>query len=205
MNHANELISGFRRGTLQSVRELYRTHYSSLLYFSERIVRDRQVAREIVFETFIKLFNRRNHLENAADIKAFLFITARNTCMDYLRFAKNVRQAEAQAAELIEFDLSNEAAIAEANHLLTTAIEKMPAFNQQVFRILFTEGMQVSAAARQLDMDPRELLNCRKDIIRQLQMLLLEHQLFSTPFFIHFLAVASRQHAPAAMPIPVNR
>lgn len=207
MNQANELITGFRRGTLHAVRELYAIHYSSLLLFSEKIIRDHPVAREIVVETFIKLLNRRSFLENATDVKAFLYITARNSCMDFLRFAKN-RQSDQVSLDVpvSESDHSNESDVSEANRLLSATIQHLPAFSQQVFRILFAEGMQLTAAARQLDIDPRELLNCRKDIMRHLQTVLTENKLFSTPFFIHFLTVACRKNAPETLvPVPVNR
>jgi RNA polymerase sigma-70 factor (ECF subfamily) len=208
MNQTTELISGFRRGSLQAVRNLHTTYYTSLLYFAERIIRDRVSAREIVIETFIKLLNRRSYFDNQADIKAFLFITARNACMDFLRHVKNGRLVEetAKAAPETELDLANEVNSAEAKRVMQEALDGLPAICQQVFTTLFIEGAQTSAAARQLEIDPRELLMYRKKSINQLQAALAEHNLFSTPFFIHYLTVACRKTVTAVkLPVTVNR
>lgn len=208
INKTTELITGFRRGTLQAVRNLYTTHYTSLLYFAERIISDRATAREIVIETFIKLLNRRSYFDNQADIKAFLFITARNSCMDFLRYVKNGHQVEDTTLEApeTELDLANEANSAEAKRVMQEALDNLPAICQQVFTTLFIEGVQTIAAARHLEMEPRELLTFRKKSINQLQSALSDHNLFSTPFFIHYLTVACRKTVTAVtLPVTVNR
>lgn len=208
-NQTTELIAGFRRGSLQAVRNLYTTHYASLLYFAERIIRDPVTAREIVVETFIKLLNRRSYFDNQADIKAFLFITARNSCMDFLRYVKNGRQVEeaAMVAPETEPDLTSEVNNAQAKRVMQETLNNLPAICQQVFTTLFIEGMQTTAAARQLEMDPRELLIYRKKSMNHLQAALSEHNLFSTPFFIHYLTVACRKSATVTeeVTVPTNR
>lgn len=198
LNHTSEWISGFRRGDLPAVHDLFQAHYASLLSFSERVIRDRQEAREIVMETFIKLLNRRTYFDDPADIKAFLYITARNACMDYLRSVRNGRNAEAIAPDLREsnWDLADEAARTRANVVMVMALENLPIICQQVFRALFVEGMPISSAARHLEIDQRELLLYRKKCLHELQSALADNQVFNTPFFVHFLAVASRVILP---------
>jgi RNA polymerase sigma factor (sigma-70 family) len=197
-NQHNEWVTGFRRGDLQSVRDLFQAHFSSLLPFAERVIRDRQEAREIVTETFIKLLNRRLYFDDPADIKAFLYITTRNACMDFLRLVRNGRLPEAATPELQECDqdFSEDATCVKANRVLLAAIENMPILCQQVFRALFVEAMPTTAAARHLEIDQRELLIYRKKCLHELQYALVDKDLFSTPFLVHFLAVASRQHTP---------
>jgi RNA polymerase sigma factor (sigma-70 family) len=193
-----EWIAGFRRGDLQSVRDLFQAHFSSLLPFAERVIRDSREAREIVTETFIKLLNRRLYFDDPADIKAFLYITTRNACMDFLRMVRNGRLPEAATPELRESeqDFSDDATRIRANRVLLAAIENMPILCQQVYRALFVEGMTTTVAARHLEIDQRELLIYRKKCLHDFQLALLDTDLFSTPFLVHFLAVASRVHTP---------
>ena len=194
--HNHEWITGFRRGDMTSVRDLFQAHFSSLLTFAERVIRDRLEAREIVTQTFIKLLNRRLYFEDPADIKAFLYITSRNACMDYLRAARNGRHPEAAPLNLQESDqdFADDAIRIKANRVLLSALENLPILCQQVYRSLFVEGMPTTAAARFLEIDQRELLVERKKCLHELQAALLQNQLFSTPFFVHFLAVASRTY-----------
>jgi RNA polymerase sigma-70 factor (ECF subfamily) len=207
MNQLSEMISGFRRGNLQATHDLYTIHYASLLYFTERIIRDHAVAGEIVMETFIKLINRRSYFDSITDIKAFLFITARNASMDFLRYGKNGRIAGETAAQWreSEFNLSDDMQIAEANRLLQSAVDNLPVICKQVFNALFAEGLQTPAASRQLEIDPREMLIYRRKVIRQLQAVLSENDLYSSSFLIHYLTVACRKGTAVAIPVPVNR
>jgi RNA polymerase sigma factor (sigma-70 family) len=197
LNQTNEWITGFRRGDLQAVCDLFGVHASALLNFAERIIRDKQEAREIVTETFIKLLNRRQHFDDPADIKAFLYITSRNSCMDFLRFARNGHHTESEHLDLQETDLNitDENTRKKAHQVLLTALDNLPEICRQVFHTLFVEGMPTAAAARHLEIDQRDLLVFRKKCLHQLQSALLDNALFSTPFFVHFLAVASRCQA----------
>jgi RNA polymerase sigma factor (sigma-70 family) len=208
MNYTEEWVPGFRRGEAQSVRDLFSTHFSSLLIFAERIIRDKPEAREIVTETFIKLLNRRTFFDDSADIKAFLYITTRNLCMDFLRYARNGRPYAEAPLDIREADMnfSGNMEMDEAGRICLTALENLPPICQQVFKTLFVEGMATGIAARHLDLDPREMLIYRKKCLHQMQAALLDNHLYSTPFFVHFLAVACRANTAAQQePVPVNR
>lgn len=207
MNQTNQLIAGFQRGSLPAIHELYATHQSALLYFAERIIHDREHAAEIVIETFIKLINRRNYFDNHTDIKAFLYITARNTCMDFIRYGKNTRQPGEGWPVLPESGINfcDDAILAEANRITWSTIEAMPAIEQQVFRLSFVEGMNPAAAAQHLSIDPQELLVQRKKSMHELQAALSENNLFSTSFLLHFLTVSCRENTVATLvPVPAN-
>src|SRR5262245_36614224 len=152
-SHNHEWIAGFRRGDLTAVRDLFQAHFSALLPFAERVIRERLEAREMVTETFIKLLNRRLYFEDPADIKAFLYITTRNACMDFLRAARNGRVADPTLVDLRESneDFTVDAIRIKAERILLAAIETLPIVCQQVFRALFVEGMPTTAAARHLE------------------------------------------------------
>jgi RNA polymerase sigma-70 factor (ECF subfamily) len=208
LNQTNEWITGFRRGDLQAVRDLFQAHFSSLLIFSERVIRDQHEAREIVTETFIKLLNRRLYFEDQADIKAFLYITTRNACMDFLRSVRNGRVPESSFPELRESeeDFGDEAVRIKATQVLQSTIENLPIICRQVYRAIFVEGMPTTAAARLLGTDQRDLLNERKKCMHELRAALLDQSLFNTAFFVHFLAVAGRIHMPEEKAyVTVNR
>lgn len=206
LTQTHDWITGFRSGSLQAVSDLYTTHDSALLNFSEQIIRNRQEAREIVTETFIKLLNRRVWFDNLPDIKAFLYITTRNACMDYLRYTKNLQWANTPALDILEsnIDIADKEIQDRAERILWSALENCPAVYQQIFRLLFIEGVPSAAAARQLEIDQRELLISRKKILQQFQMALADNNLYSIPFFIYFLTVACRTHQPVPIPVTVN-
>lgn len=193
LNQNAAYIAGFSRGDLQAVSHIFREYFSRLVSSAENLVSDQEAAHEIVTETFIKLLRRRNHLHNEADIKAFLYITTRNACMDYLKQQRDGIGAEKTLLSFHETqeDICNENFIKKANEVLFAVIEHLPVIEQQVFRALFVEGMPLSEAARVLNFEQRDLLFYRKNILRQLQTALLAKNVYSTPFFVHFLTVTA--------------
>lgn len=198
LNQTQEWLSSFHRGDLQPVRDLIEVYFPALQNFSEHIIRENREAREIVTETFIKLLNRRTAFDNHPDIKAFLYITTRNACMDYLRLARNGQPHTAALPGVQDFDLNlvdNNNRI-KANQVLLSSLENLPLICQQVFRSIFVEGNTTAAAARNLEIELRELVNYRKQCLRHFQGILSENELYSTAFFVHFLTVTCRSFTP---------
>ena len=50
-----------------------------------RLLGDKTKAEDAIQEIMIKLWEKRNQLENHPNIKGFVFLTARNYCLDILR------------------------------------------------------------------------------------------------------------------------
>src|SRR5581483_12094220 len=80
-----EFISGFHQGSYESVKELYHLYYSSLIEFAGQLTLNKPEAHHIVQETYIKLYLMRRQFDNVANIKAFLYITVRNICFNYIK------------------------------------------------------------------------------------------------------------------------
>lgn len=73
---------------------IYRLYYDELIYFGNKMVRDRQVVEDIVVDAFLKL-----HGTNYSDIRSrrTLYVIVRNKCLNYLRSIKQ------RAAVIVSF------------------------------------------------------------------------------------------------------
>lgn len=78
-------IANFRMGELNAFHEIFRCYYTNISHFVQRFVSDNEKATDIVLNCFADLWMLRKRFKSAADIKAFLFLTARNFSLDYLR------------------------------------------------------------------------------------------------------------------------
>src|SRR5438105_5864972 len=94
-----DIITGFQQGDSRAFDDLFDMFYPALCYFAERLIDNRQEGEDIVLDTFQKLYVRREHFETMPNIKAFLYITVRNTCLNYLRYRETQRK---HTRELIE-------------------------------------------------------------------------------------------------------
>src|SRR5947207_569153 len=85
---ADDLISQFRRGNSLAYTTIYNLCAPSIYYFAKRFVNEREVAEDITADTFIKLYRLHENFDTLLNIRAFLHITARNACLNYLRDLK---------------------------------------------------------------------------------------------------------------------
>lgn len=70
----------FKKTFIPYHQKLYRVAY--------RILRDQDSAEDIVQETYIKLWNKREDLRDIENTEAYAIIILRNACLDFLRKKK---------------------------------------------------------------------------------------------------------------------
>jgi DNA-directed RNA polymerase specialized sigma24 family protein len=75
----------FRQGSPEAFKLLFFEHYPELFSFSSMLVRHRAVAQKVTMEIFFLLWNRRADFEDEKRVKAFLYLAARNRCLQQLR------------------------------------------------------------------------------------------------------------------------
>ncbi len=88
MKSESEEILLFQQGDLKSFDELFYQFYPPVLYFAMKLTGSRESAEEIVMDSFKKLWTRRESFETKSAIKAWLFITTKNACFNYLHAQK---------------------------------------------------------------------------------------------------------------------
>jgi len=73
----------------ETFKKVFIPYHQKLYRIAYRIVQDAANAEDIVQDTFIKLWNKRDEMEHIDNTEAFAIITLRNTSLDYLRKTKN--------------------------------------------------------------------------------------------------------------------
>lgn len=83
----------FREGDKQVFRKIYDAYFGIINYTVNRcrIVDDNGL--DIIQETFLRLYQHRNAINNSLAIKSWLITTARNLAIDYLRRQKHESSA----------------------------------------------------------------------------------------------------------------
>lgn len=93
-NNSNTLIEKLRQGNEKTYISLFNDYYSVLCAYSRRYVGRKDIAEEIVSETFFNLWNKRRKLGRILSIKAYLFKAVANNSLYYLRKLKNEKEIE---------------------------------------------------------------------------------------------------------------
>lgn len=80
-----DLIERFRAGDPDAVREVYHEHAGAIHTVARSIVHDRELAADVVQQTFVKAWRAAARFEGNREIAPWLYSIARNTAIDVLR------------------------------------------------------------------------------------------------------------------------
>ena len=83
----------------EAFKQLFKDYYQDLAYFSAKILKDSIVAEDITQEVFIRLWEKENHFDNLLSLKSYLYLSARNACINYLKHHRIVTEFENSLSE----------------------------------------------------------------------------------------------------------
>jgi RNA polymerase sigma-70 factor (family 1) len=192
----DRILEDFRQGDTQALSEVYHIYFRTLCYFADKFIDNKQAAEDIVADSFIKLWEKRNDFENIQTIKSFLFVATRNACLNFLKHEKIETRSHKEIRSLaIESDdqVINEQIEAAVLHAIYEEVESLPAQCRNIFKLLFYKGMTTAEIAEHLDLSPQTVRNQKTKAIQLLRTALLRKNLpLSAVLF--FLAVISREN-----------
>ena len=111
-------------------------NYSNGLYrFILKHIRDEHIAKDIVQDTFEKIWRKVNDVEST-NAKSYLFTVAHHTLVDYTRRAKK----QACYSEVIENKLFHQNHYSDLKEILDIALNKLPEIQKSVILLRDYEG-----------------------------------------------------------------
>lgn len=110
-------------------------HSDGLYRFILKHIRDVDVARDIIQDTFEKMWRKVNEID-ALKSKSYLFTTGYHTLIDYTRRAKK----QGSYNEVEENKLSHEKNYSDLKEILNKALEQLPEIQKTVILLRDYEG-----------------------------------------------------------------
>lgn len=195
IDHDENLMRSFRRGEEKAFTIIFDRHYKSLCYFANPITQDVQQAEDIVSECFFKLWTKRSDFQTIQNIKAFLYISCRNACVNHLRNLK--RRSVAQELYLSQLELAEETILyqiieSEVLQALSEEIEALPAKCKEVFKMIYMENKKTDEIAVLLDVSVKTVRGHKARAIELLRSQLLKKGV-STTVLLAFLFLIDHQ------------
>jgi len=102
------LIQSLRKGEKLAFEEIYHDFFGVMYHLSLQYLHDEKVSEEIVQDTFMKMWEIRETLNDQFNIRNFLYTITRNNCLNYLRNQKTALKHQ-QNIRFLEMQFNYEA------------------------------------------------------------------------------------------------
>jgi len=156
------IVAAFKKGDEKATKIIFSSFFRPLCYFNEKILGNRQVAEDIATESFIKLCERKSDFTEIAGMRSFLFVVAKNACIDFLRRNRSNVGIGDYTSETNDWDegfMDREIIVAKVLQVIYAEIELLPEQCKRVFTSIFIGGKTTQAIAHELNISPQTVLN----------------------------------------------
>lgn len=159
-----ELIDLAEQGDRDAFAALYERHFQGLYDFALRIVRDADLAADVVQSTFVKAWDAARKQKEIGNVKAWLYTIAHNLAVDELRLRKRLAEppADGRGGERgFPFALadpsrfSDPEAVAQDRELVELVWDSAAALNPQEYALLdlhLRRGLDADELSRHLSL-----------------------------------------------------
>ncbi len=139
---------------------LFKEKFKPLTAFAYKYVKDLDLAKELVHEAFLKLWENRDVIDRNRNIKSYLYTVVANLSMNYIRDNKKFISTE----QIYEWDVKPEnfRNYAEQNELseaIISAIDRLPKKMRQIFIMSRFDGLTHKQIAEKLGISPKTVEN----------------------------------------------
>lgn len=136
---------------------LFRKYYPGLVIYASRLIENREVAEDLIHDLFVHIWEKIDSLE-AENIKAYLFISIRHRCLNYLEHLHihtEYQKKIIQKGDIISSLTWEYFVESELRERLEAAIHKLPPQAQKIFLMSRFDNKTAIVIANELGLSPR--------------------------------------------------
>lgn len=156
-----QLFERIRNNDEAAFKVVYNTYYSRLYYFIFEFIPQKDIAENIVQDTFFVLWDKRKKLNDNTNLASYLFTVAKNNCLYRLRDKRYSQKLfVSKNLELNELELNLEAlstldtstfAFREIEEIIEKTLEGLPPQCRKVFELSRFREMKNTEIAGELN------------------------------------------------------
>ena len=149
-----ELIRAFKKGDSRAFEKLFQEYHKKLYAFLFHLLHSKEDAEEIVQDTFIKVWEKREDFIDGYSFDSFLFTIAKNAFLNLNRKKINRVVFEDHLNFLEEISpggTDDYIIFKETKEIINTIIEGLPPKRKEIFLLRKIEGLSRKEIAEKLD------------------------------------------------------
>ena len=147
----------------QAYAQLYIACMPYLLKFANSIIKNHELAEEIVSDVFIKIWQNRAETGEIENFKLYLYVSTKNTALNYLsrHFRKEIISLEEMSLNTIMSPYNPEELLitSEAVKKINYEINRLPARCKLIFKLIKEDKLKYNEIARLLNISVKTIDN----------------------------------------------
>jgi RNA polymerase sigma-70 factor (family 1) len=137
MNEDSLIFERIRADDKNAFEVLFKKYYASFCVVAYRYIEDKDVAKDIAQEVFIKLWDKRQHYKDLPSVKTFLYVLVKNASLNYIRAAKAKERHHSEIGKEGEAFFHEATIPEETFRQLESQIENLPSQSANIMRLTF--------------------------------------------------------------------
>jgi len=176
-----DLVKKLNDGDSRALEFFFNSFYPSVCVYAVKFIKQSDAAEDIAQDAFVQFWKIRDHFASILKIRAFIYTTVRNACINYLK-QKKTREEILAHNPIIE-ELSYELLIEEETYrLLDAAIQQLPNRTREII-LLTLHGHNNPEIAEILGVSVNTIKTLKKNAYVDLR-----HMLGNQTYLFFFLA-----------------
>lgn len=165
---SSEEIKGLQRwiandGDERAFGQLYMAFMPKLLQFAMSIVKNKELAEEVVSDVFIKLWQNKEKLLEVENLKLYLYVSTKNTSLNYLsrHFRKDILPIDEMDIKIssLQFNPEQTLLTTEMINKINAAINNLPPKCKVIFKLAKEDGLKYKEIAHLLNISVKTIDN----------------------------------------------
>ncbi len=148
----NSLLKEFRNGDNIAFKKIYDRYFNALYLFGMKYVPVQNIMEDILQEVFIKAWEKRAFFFHEIALKAFLYKSVRNLCLNHIKHltVQNKFKNRQDKAVYCENTFYKNIIEEEVNRHISEAVEKLPK-SARIIYLLSLNGVKNKEIAEDLN------------------------------------------------------
>lgn len=144
--------------------------YPRMLFFAAEITKSREVAKDIAQDAFVYVIEKNLVFENINTLKAYLYTTVKNKCLNYLRdYREKITLEDAHNTPTKDTQIDHLIIKQELKARVISEINKLPEMQRQIM-LLRLEEKSYDQIAKQLSLSINTIKAYKKTAYKQLRV-----------------------------------
>ncbi len=171
----------------ESFEALFRLYFRPLTAFSSKFVKDTDIAKSIVHDVFVKLWEKREMIDVNKKVKSYLYTSVNNRSLNHIRDNKKYTSTESFQEHLpdsLSQDFNDTFTAAEIQQRISLTLDSLPPKCRKAFELSRFEHKKYKEIAEELGVSVKTIETHISKALKAMRKNLAEYLTISMLFIL---------------------